>query len=74
MKPSAMESDGSDEVTAKCRPKTQDQLHGSCDRNSFQCDNGECINIDAMCGNLPNFQSIFYNFHYYSVSRPNILM
>lgn len=46
--------DGSDESTAKCPVKTDEQLHGSCDRNSFQCDNGECISVDLMCDGNPD--------------------
>lgn len=41
--------DGSDEVTSKCPAKTDQQLHGSCDQVSFQCDNRQCISIDLLC-------------------------
>lgn len=41
--------DGSDEATKNCPFKSEQQLHGTCNQNSFQCDNGECINIDLLC-------------------------
>lgn len=61
--------DGSDEATAKCPTKTEEQLHGRCDQTSFQCDSGECIGIDSLCdGNLAtrNFLEILIDsFCYY---------
>lgn len=33
----------------KCPAKQPSQLHGSCAENRFQCDDGQCIAIYAMC-------------------------
>lgn len=47
-------ADGSDEATDKCPTKTGDQLNGMCNRNSFQCDSGECVNMDLLCDGNPD--------------------
>lgn len=70
--------DGSDEATDKCPTKTEEQLHGSCDRTSFQCDNGDCIGVDALCdGNQNNtylFEHIFSVFYNYSINTIRLLI